>query len=283
MFYLNGGGIGLNKSFLEHTRNSIVYYTIPSFERTGAVVHAFSGRRGGVSEGSFESLNLSILTKDPLERVWTNRERFLNLFSIKTDNLVGAYQVHKDKIHKVTKEDRGRGAFDPTTVITDTDALMTNEKKVPLIAFFADCVPVFFLDPASKVVALAHAGWKGTVAKIAAKTARTMKDTYGTKLSDLLVAIGPSIGSCHYQVDEPVIEKVKQAFPQDWDGLLTNFTNDGHGQLNLWEANRIQLLETGIPNDNITVAGLCTYCHQDKFFSHRAGMAGRQAAIIMLK
>ncbi len=273
----------MNKSFLEYNKNGMVFYTIPSFDRTGLVTHAFSGRKGGVSEDSFASLNLSILTKEPLERVWENRNKFLNLFNIKTENLVGSYQVHKDRIYKVTKEDRGRGAFDPATVIPATDALMTNEKEVPLIAFFADCVPVFFLDPINKAVALAHAGWKGTVAKIAAKTAGAMKDAYGTESKDLLVAIGPSIGPCHYQVDEPVIEKVKEAFPLEWESLLTNCTDDGHGQLNLWEANRLQLLEVGIPNDNITIAGLCTYCHQDKLFSHRASMAGRQAAIIMLK
>lgn len=270
-------------SFQRHVKEGIEYYTIPSFEGTGLVIHGFSGKSGGVSGGTYNSLNLSILTEDKLENVLENRRRFSRVLGIDPASMVGAHQVHRDTIYQVTLKDKGRGAFAPETVIPATDALITNEPGLALTAFFADCVPVFFLDPIKKTIALAHAGWKGTVAKIAAKTVKALAEAYGTDTQDLLVAIGPSIGPCHYEVDSPVMEKVKEAFPEDWPSLLTGLKPDGHGQFNLWLANYCQLVDAGVFPENITLAGICTYCHQDILFSHRAGMAGRQAAIIMLK
>lgn len=273
----------MNTPLAKHEKEGIIYFTIPAFENTGLVLHAFSGRKGGTSTGPYDSLNLSILTDDSLDNVIENRRRLLRLMGISPNSLVGAHQVHRDNIYRVKREDKGAGAVNPKTVIPATDALMTNERGLALTAFFADCVPVFYLDPVNKAVALAHAGWKGTVAGIAAKTVAAMQAEFGTDPDDLLAAIGPSIGPCHYQVDTPVIESFKEAFPRDWDALITGLTGDGHGQLNLWEANARQLRAAGVRSGNITTAGLCTYCRQDIFFSHRGGAAGRQAALIMLK
>jgi len=272
-----------NKSFVKHEKEGIIYYTVPDFDKTGLVIHAFSGRTGGVSRDAYESLNLSVLTQDCPDDVQDNRVRFTRALGIDQSCLVGAHQVHQDHIYKVTLADKGRGAFEPQTVIPDTDAMITDEKGIALTAFFADCVPVFFLDPVNKAIAIAHDGWKGTVAHIAAKTARALQDTYGTKPAELLAAVGPSIGPCHYQVDHPVIERVKEAFPLDWTTLLSDLREDGRGQLDLWEANVLQLKQVGIRSENITVARLCTYCNRDIFFSHRGKMAGRQAGLIMLK
>ncbi len=272
----------LDRGFVKNEQSGIVYYTVFAFDKTGLIKHAFSTRLGGVSSCAYESLNLSVLTSDKLENVWENRKRFLNAVGIEQDRVVGAHQVHHDTIYQVTTKDKGAGAYDPQTVIPDTDALMTNETGLALTAFFADCVPVLFLDPVKKVIALAHAGWKGTVAKIAAKTAEAMMQTYGCAKNDILVAIGPSIGPCHYEVDKPVIEKVREAFPDYWTELFAGLNDEGHGYLNLWEANFRQLRDDGIPAGNISTAGLCTNCNQDLFFSHRRGMAGRQAAVIML-
>lgn len=269
--------------FIRNEKDGIVYYTIPSFTATGLVVHSFSGRRGGVSQGPYEGLNLSILTQDQLENVLENRCKLTAVLNIAPSQLVGAHQVHQDYIYRVTEDDRGKGAFDPVGVIPATDALMTDVKGIALTAFFADCVPVFFLDPVKKAVALAHAGWKGTVMKIAARTVSALEEAYGSKPRELLAAIGPSIGACHYEVDTPVIEKVKEAFPDSWEALFTDLKSNDRGRLNLWEANALQLREAGVPAKNITIAGLCTYCRQDEFFSHRAGMAGRQAALLMLR
>lgn len=269
--------------FIRHNEKGIIYFSIPSFTAAGLVVHGFSGRQGGVSVGRFKSLNLSILTEDELANAQENRARFCSVLGIEPANLVGSHQVHEDRVYRVTEADRGRGSMEPATVIPAVDALMTDEPNLALIAFFADCVPVFFLDPVHKAIALAHAGWKGTVAKIAAKTVRALGETFGTDPGDLLVAVGPSIGPCHYEVDSPVIAKFRAAFPGQEGELLSGATSSGHARLNLWQANLLQLMEVGVPESNITLARLCTYCNQDDFFSHRRGMAGRQAALLMLK
>ncbi len=276
-------GRGVKETFVKNEKNGLVYFTVPAFARTGLVLHAFSGRTGGVSEGAYESLNLSILTDDKLENVWENRRRMVDVLGVEAGAIVGAHQVHKDKVYRVLARDKGLGAFDPDTVIPATDALTTNEPGILLMAFFADCVPLFFLDPVRKAVAVAHAGWKGTVAGIAAKTVNVMKEEYGTHPQDLLAAVGPSIGPCHYQVDAPVIAEFKKRHPLNWEAFFSNLTKDGYGQLNLWEANLWQLLAAGLRKENVTVASLCTYCRPECFFSHRRGMAGRHAAMIMLK
>lgn len=278
----------MDSIFTRYECDNLQYYTIPAFEQTGLVVHAFSTRVGGVSQGTYESLNMGLFTKDSPENVLANRQLLTRMLGIEMENLVGAHQVHLDHVYRVEEKDKGRGAWDAKEAIENTDALMTKEKGVALFALFADCVPVFFLDPVNQAIALTHAGWKGTVAKIAAKTVKTLTEHYGTRPEQLLAAIGPSIGPCHYQVDQPVIEQVKQAFPNRWEELLKNWTHtgcagDAHANLDLWRANRIQLEEVGLLSGNITTAGLCTYCHSDLFFSHRRGMAGRQAGVIMLK
>lgn len=273
----------MNKSFKKNVKGNLTYFTIPSFEETGLVKHGFSTRTGGVSGGAYESLNLSILTEDVLANVLENRSKMAGALGIDPYSLVGAHQVHGDKIYRVRMSDKGAGATESHTVIPGTDALMTDEPGLTLTAFFADCVPIFLLDPVNKAIALAHAGWKGTVAKISVKTVIAMGEVYGTKPERLLAAIGPSIGPCHYQVDGPVIQRVKDEFPTCWTELLKDFDEQGHAQLNLWEANVTQLEEIGLALSNITVAGLCTYCNQDLFYSHRGGKAGRQAALIMLK
>jgi len=270
-------------AFQRHTAKDIVYYTVPSFSASGLVVHGFSGRTGGVSQGPYDSLNLSIHTQDKLENVLENRRRLAELLGIAPTDLVGAHQVHEDRIYRVTKEDKGRGSLEPGSAIPATDALMTNERGLALIAFFADCVPVFFLDPRHKAIALAHAGWNGTVAKIAAKTVKAMQEAFNSEPAEILAAVGPSIGPCHYEVDAPVIAKFKEAFPGQEERIFRPAPKTGHAYLNLWEANVLQLQEAGIAAENITLAGICTFCRQEEFFSHRGGMAGRQAALIMLK
>lgn len=273
----------MHNAFTPHQKDGLLYYTIDAFTRTGLTVHAFSGRAGGISREKYAGLNLSILTEDQLENVLENRKVLCQAVGIEPGALTGAHQVHGDKICHVGPGEKSAGALRPETSIAGTDALITRDSGIALIMFFADCVPVFFLDPVQKVIALAHAGWKGTVARIAAKTARSLRENYGSDPRDILAAVGPSIGPCHYEVDGPVIDAVKEAFPQDWPALLTPVPKEGHAMLDLWSANTVQLLEEGLIQDNITVAGLCTYCSGDRFFSHRRGMAGRQAALIMLK
>lgn len=246
------------------------------------VTHGFSTRVGGVSEKPFDRLNLGFHTGDASESVQVNRARFAQALGIPAQDLVAANQVHGENICRIEIADKGRGALDQQTVIEATDALMTNEKNVPLIAFFADCVPVMLLDPQKKAIAISHAGWKGTVLRIAGKTVRKMAHEYGSKPEDLLVIIGPAIGPCHYEVDHPVIETFQKNF-MHWEMFL-DIKEGNTAQLNLWEANRIQLLEEGVLEQNITMSNICTYCHQDLLYSYRysGGKTGRLGGAIML-
>lgn len=270
-------------SLNRHNNDGIVYFTVPSFDKTGKVTHAFTTRNGGVGRESYESLNLSILTDEPLGNILENRRKLSEALSFSANDMVGAWQVHGDSIYLVTNKDRGRGSTDPITVIPDTDALITGEKGIVLSAFFADCVPVLFYDPENEAVGVAHAGWKGTAARIGAKTVLAMGKAFGSKPHKILAAIGPSIGACHYQVDEPVITRFSQEFPDDYQEFMIADDKPGYARLDLWKANVNILRKAGILEDNITVARLCTYCNQDKFFSHRGGSKGRHAAVIMLK
>ncbi|HPZ71717.1 MAG TPA: peptidoglycan editing factor PgeF [Peptococcaceae bacterium] len=273
----------LNKSFSYHEQNGIEYYTVPAFTASGLVIHAFSGRNGGYSEGGYGTLNLGLLTDDDPELVVRNRKKFCEVVGIDPNSIVGTEQVHGDRVLKVTQAEKGHGALDKDSVIPGVDALMTNERGVSLTAYYADCVPVLFLDPVLKVIGVAHAGWKGTFAKIAAKTVQAMAAEYGCRPELLLVGIGPSIGPCHYEVDEPVLEIVKEAFPAWWKTLLEKSNATGATHLDLWEANRKQLCDVGVKEENITVCRMCTYCLPEKFFSYRAGMPGRQMVVITLK
>lgn len=273
----------MDKTFLFHEQDGLEYYTIAAFEQSNLVTHAFSGRNGGFSEGAFATLNLSILTDDKPENVLQNRKKFCGILGIDPGSLVVTQQVHGDVVYKVTEADKGRGAFTKDTVIPGVDALMTNERGVTLTSSYADCVPVLFLDPVRKVIAVAHAGWKGTLIKIAAKTVQAMAAKYGCRPETLLVGIGPSIGPCHFEVDEPVLKMAQEAFPVWGDALLAKNKESGKMHLDLWEANRRQLWDVGVLDENIAVSRMCTACLPERFFSHRAGMPGRQAMMIMLR
>lgn len=271
------------QGFMLKKEKGVEYFEIPAFAQTELVAHGFSTVKGGISEGCYSGLNLAFHTGDVPEAVLNNRAIFSQALGIESAHLVCGEQVHGEQIVKVTKEDLGKGAFEPKKSIKATDALITAEKNVPLITFYADCVPIFFLDPIKKVIGLAHAGWKGTVAKIGAKTVKQMQLEFNCQAENILVGIGPSIGPCHYEVDLPVMVKFQEAFPNYWEKLLS-FSGNEKAQLNLWEANAYQLREIGILNENITIAKNCTVCQTEYFYSYRAqGKTGRMAAIIMLK
>ena len=164
------------------------------------------------------------------------------------------------------------------------DGLLTDEPGVTLVTYYADCVPLYFLDPVHRAIGLAHAGWRGTVAGMGIKMAEAMAHKFGSRPEELLAAIGPSIGPCCYEVDQPVAD----AFAARTDWQPESFLRDcGNGKymLNLWEANRRALLRAGLLEAHISVAELCTRCHADWLFSHRAsgGKRGGMAAFLALK
>lgn len=247
------------------------------------IVARFTDRLGGTSEAPYTSCNLGLHVGDDPERVIENRERVAAQFGVPLDAWVAGEQVHGDTVTVVTEEMRGRGAREQADLLPATDALITNVPGIALTTYAADCVPLLFADEEGQVVGVAHAGWKGTVAKIAAKTVRKMAETYGTNPASVIVRIGPAIGPCCYEVDERVAGEVRAAFPNDHAELLTPNKN-GRWQLDLWQANVKALQEAGVPLANIRREDRCTSCQVTELFSHRKeqGRTGRHAGIIAL-
>jgi len=264
-------------------QGEIKFCTFTHFNSTGLVVHGFTCRTGGVSTGPYASLNTAFHVGDSSANVLMNRELVCRALGMDAGKLVAGTQVHGDGVRVVEKRDLGRGALCSEDSFPDTDALITGQRGVPISSYYADCVPVFVLDPVKKAVAVSHAGWKGTALRIACRTVEKMKAAFGTDPADCLAGIGPSIGPCCYEVDETVAGRFRENFVY-WDELVVP-ASPGKWRLNLWEFNRRILLEAGVKSGNIVTAAICTSCRNDLFFSYRAqgGTAGRAAALIMLK
>lgn len=269
--------------FTWQQKNDVLFLTVTAFTETGLVKHGFTSRLGGISQPPYHTLNMSFTVRDVPEKVVENRRRAAEAIGFPLEDLVALQQVHGDRVAVATSEHKGRGALNYETALPETDAVITREAGVPLSTYHADCVPVFFLDPVTPAVGLAHAGWKGTALKIAAKTLLAMHGHFGTRVEDCLVAIGPSIGPCCYEVDGRVKDIFGQAFREA--GAFFQATGEEKWHLDLWEANTRALEEIGVPRRHIFVSRLCTGCRTDLFYSHRKekGLTGRMAALIMLR
>ena len=271
--------------FLKRTENNLWHGKFSTFPED-LITHAVSTRLGGVSKPPFDSLNLALHVGDEPADVLANRKKFIRSLGFNVSDIVTPNQVHGDKIFRVDENYRGCGCENYADSIPATDALITNTPNLPLMLCFADCVPIFFVDAENRAVGLAHGGWKGTLKKIAAKTLLKMGDEFGTRPKDCLIGIAPSIGACCYEVGGAVIDKCKAAFPKNFDELLIN--RDGKIYLDLWRANVLQLLEIGVPEENIDVTEDCTCCESSWYFSYRAAQkknldrTGRIAALIAL-
>ena len=243
------------------------------------VTHAISTRLSGYSQKPFDSLNLALHVGDNAENVLANRKKFMQSLGFNLEDIVTPNQVHGDKIFKVEEKHRGRGSQNYSDSIPETDALITNVKNLPLMLCFADCVPIMFVDTENSAVGIAHGGWKGTMKKIAAKTFLAMKENFGTKAENCLAGIAPSIGACCYEIGGEVQKICAETFPKNPEFIIER---DGKKFLDLWQANKVQLMEVGLPEKNIDVAGECTCCNSNWYFSYRAahGETGRIAAVI---
>jgi polyphenol oxidase len=237
-------------------------------------MHAIFTRLGGVSRGAFASLNLGGTVGDDVAAVEENHRRVFAALGYAGEAWVSPHQVHGNRVAVVGAADRGQ-------VIAATDALVTNEPGVALLLRFADCVPVLFFDSRQRVVAIAHAGWRGVVAGVVAATVETLVSRFGTQPRDLWVGIGPAIGRDHYAVGKPVRDAVTGALPQPSSLQVSVQHEQGH-YLDLAAAVEAQLTGMGIVDVN--QAGICTACNTDEWFSHRAeaGMTGRFCAVAML-
>lgn len=268
-------GVGMMFRLIDS--NGLKYYKIDAFERTGLVRHCFTTRMGGVSGGEYSSMNLRMNCDDDKNNVKKNFKIICDEIGVNFENLVFSNQVHGDIIYDVEQKDMGNGITKPN-FLESADGLITSQRGIPLVTFYADCVPLFFLDPEKKVIALSHSGWRGTVKNIAAKTVEKMVRDYSSKPSDILAAIGPSIGECHFEVSDEVAE----IFGNTEGGVAKKI--DDKYYVNLQKTIENQLISSGIEEKNLTVANICTYCNSDLLFSHRKtnGKRGSLAAIMEL-
>ena len=263
--------------------HSLMIYHANNLEREQGIVHGFSSRIGGYSGAPYQGLNLGLTSGDRITDVQKNRIAFAGALGIKPEQVVGGMQVHGTNIARVTRADGGKGFLSANTALPDTDGLVTNERGIALMTLYADCVPVLFYEPVRKVIAVTHCGWKGTVGKIASRMVDVMAEEYQCSRNEIRAVIGPSISQDAYEVDLPVLERFREVFSFAEEIILP--VDETHSKVDLWEANRRQLLEAGLSPEHIEVSGFCTFKNHEIFFSHRAGggKTGRNAAMLMQK
>jgi YfiH family protein len=221
---------------------------------------------------------------DPLV-VIDNRRRVTEQLGWAYEVFTCAEQIHGSHVHVITSEDAGRGREDRQSAIADTDAMITNKPDVLLAMYFADCVPLYFYDPITQSMGLAHAGWKGTISEIAARTVEKMRTSFGVQTENLLAAIGPSIGSCCYEVDESVLKHVRPLLETLQEGnelievmdIIKTHDSMDRAYLDLKHLNRQLMIKAGILPSRIEMSSWCTACRTDLLFSHRKenGVTGR--------
>jgi YfiH family protein len=236
--------------------------------------HAIFTRHGGKSLEPWSSLNVGGTVGDVIESVRENRRLSFNALECKPESIFDVWQVHSAD---VVFADAPRNMDEP---YQKADIILTDRPEVTLFMRFADCVPIMFHDPVKNVIGVSHAGWLGTVRDVAGATVRAMQERYGSNPSDIIACIGPSIGPDHYEVGEDVISQARQLFGQD-----SNLVLQLHGErlhFDLWKANQYLLERAGV--NQIELAGICTACHTEDWFSHRAekGKTGRFGALISL-
>jgi polyphenol oxidase len=272
---------------------------IPGWKQYNWLRHGFSTRQGGVSSVyGGDTLNLGWTKEDDPGSVTENRRRFTAAIAGGTDDdpglaLVGVRQIHSAMIRVLRREDgarEGKLASADGKAVLEGDGLITAVPGVMLGVGTADCVPVLLADVSKRVVAAFHAGWRGTVARIVEQGVNRMRQEYGSQPKDLVAAVGPSIGACCYSVGEEVLAEFRSNFSYA-DELFRNVNHPEVSatkvHLDLWEANRRQLLDAGLGEAQITVLGQCTACSRDsqgamQYFSHRAehGVAGRMLNVV---
>lgn len=262
----------------------IIYLTFPLLENTGLVRHLFSTRMGGASRGIYSSMNLSFSRGDNKEDVDENFRRIAQILDSTPEHIVCSRQTHTTNVRKVTEEDLGKGVVRETDY-DDVDGLITNVPGIILATFYADCVPLYFVDVKNKAIGLSHSGWRGTVNRMGQVTLQAMKRAYGTEPSDVMAAIGPSICQDCYEVGEEVADAFRKSFPNEWEYLIRKGKEEGKYQLDLQETNRRILLAAGVLPENIAVTDICTCCNSELLFSHRGsnGKRGNLGAFLELR
>lgn len=302
MYQINRAGRVSGPVIQQNQCGDVEYLTFPILEETGCVKHLFTTRLGGVSEGIYATMNLDYNRGDERSRVLENYKRISNVLGVPLENMVTSKQTHTTNIRLVTAEDKGKGVIRPVDY-DDVDGLITQEKGIMLVTAYADCVPLYFVDPVNQAIGLAHSGWRGTVREMGACMVRAMGEQFGSRPENLMAAIGPSICQDCYEVSEDVAEEFVDLLAGTEELLQeiheSGCYDDGRGfrqvvekgkgpgkyQLDLWLANLLILRKAGIPLKQIAVTDLCTCHNPDYLFSHRAsqGKRGTLKAFLMLR
>lgn len=264
--------------FEEKIMEGVPLLTYPLLEKTEFVTHGFTTRMGGVSEGYCSTMNISTTRGDDPKAIEENQRRLARALGVRVEDFTYTHQTHTTNVAVVREEDRGKRFM-------ETDGMVTDVPGICLVTFYADCVPLYFVDPVHRAIGLSHSGWRGTVKRMGQVTLERMKEAYGTKPEDVFAAIGPSICQDCYEVSGDVIEEFRENFSEFvWSQLFYEKEN-GKYQLNLWRANQIVLTEAGVEAQNIAVTNLCTYCNPEILFSHRSTgvKRGNLSALLAIK
>jgi len=265
----------------------VPYITFPALSEIPFIKHGFSTKLGGVSKGHMATMNLGYggpLLDDP-SNVLENFLLITESMGIDPNTIVRSWQVHKTNIRIVTKEDCGKGLYRERDY-NEIDGLISNTPGVTLVTNYADCVPLFFVDPVKKAIGLSHSGWRGTVQKMGKVTVEHMTEAFASNPDDIICVIGPSICEQCFEVGEEVAAQFNKIFNlSDDNNYIISPNNKGRYQCDLWAANKAVLKEAGIKEDNIHTSGVCTSCHDELLFSHRKsqGKRGSLAAFLTIK
>lgn len=265
-------------------QNQVPYLRFHMLDQEKWLTHGFSTRLGGVSTGCFASMNLGFLKGEPYAVVAENYRRLGSTVGFDWERAVLSYQTHTTNIKQVIAEDAGKGTVRERDY-TDIDGLITDQPGIALVTFYADCVPLYFADRKNHVIGLSHSGWRGTVNQMGKKTLQAMQEAYGTKPEDVIAVVGPSIcGDC-FEVGPEVVEQFSKAFSRDQMERICKAGEADRSYLNLWEANRMILEDSGVPRAQIAVTDICTRCNPELLYSHRimGPQRGNLAAILMIK
>lgn len=284
---VNYSSIGFINNFkkahmIEKEIDNLTFLFFPNLSQYKSIMHAVSTRVGGASRGNYNSLNLSFQVGDEENRVIKNHQTLSQTLSFDLSSLVTCQQVHQDTIALVDESYLKKDCFLPHNSISKTDALVTNVPGITLMTRYADCVPLLFYDPKTHTVAIAHAGWKGTLAHIGQKTVEVLVNEYHCQPQHILAALGPSIGPCCYQINSTMADQATKKIPRAQE-YISESSEDGLF-FNLWQANKKQLKSAGIKDEHLYCAEICTACNIDLFFSYRKeeGITGRFGALIGL-
>ncbi|MBQ2841379.1 MAG: peptidoglycan editing factor PgeF [Oscillospiraceae bacterium] len=271
----------MRHGFTKHNKNGVVFLSVPSFDETGLCESCFSTRLGGVSKAPLDSMNLGFNRGDDRLSVMENHDLLGKAAGLPLNRLVAFSQIHENGVCVATSDDAGEAFLSEKR---EFDSVITATPELPVATYHADCVPVFLLDPVRRVCGVAHAGWRGTALKTPARAVSEMVSRFGCDASDILAAIGPSIGSCCFETHSDVPDAMLSSFGDGAKPFIESLEN-GKFRVSLPGLNTLSLLECGIHDENITLSDECTCCKSDLYWSHRktGGIRGTMAAIIMLK